>query len=111
MNQADPFAADPSVRAMRAVFAALEAAEAELLGRSGLKAWDPRLRAWRQKARDAFEAAWPSALSQGLARQPEEAAALYLLCLGRLLTAGGLSLPEGALPEVPALAALLEKGS
>jgi len=100
--------ADPAVRAMRLVFAALERAEAGLLDRLEIERLDPRLRAWRERARDRFQAAWPRALAQGLARQPDEAALLYLLALGRALGEEGVELPAGALPDAPELAGLVE---
>ncbi|MCF8032036.1 MAG: hypothetical protein K9K66_02200 [Desulfarculaceae bacterium] len=111
MKRDDPYGADPSVLAMRQVFAALEKNEAAFLRGAGLERLDPRLRAWRQAARDGFETVWPRALSQGLARQPDEAAALYLLCLGAVLRANGLNPPAGALPEHPALEALAREAA
>ena len=96
MSQPDTFGADPSVRALRQVFAALEAAQAGLLARAGISPLEPGLRAWREQARDLFEAAWPRAAAQGLVSDPEAAARLYLLALGQALAAAGAA--PGARP-------------
>ncbi|BEQ16404.1 hypothetical protein [Desulfoferula mesophila] len=111
MNQPDTFGHDPGVRAMRGVFAALEAAQADLLARLGISLWEPELRPWRERARRLFEAAWPRAASQGLVSGPEQAARLYLLALGRVLTEAGRAVPTGALPVDPALARVLTEAA
>ena len=108
MSAGDSWGADPAVRAMRQVFAAMEQSEGELLARLGLTGWDPRLRPWRERAQGLFHGAWARALAQGLARDPQEAAKLYLLALGRVMGAAGLSVPPEALPDDPALAGLVE---
>ncbi len=108
MNGERDWGADPAVQAMRLVFAALERAEAGLLDRLGIEPLDPRLRAWRERARDRFQAAWPRAMAQGMARSPDEAALLYLLALSRAMGEDGLELPAGALPDAPELAGLVE---
>ncbi|MBU4563408.1 MAG: hypothetical protein KMY53_06995 [Desulfarculus sp.] len=107
MSQPDTFGADPSVRAMRRVFAAVEAAQAELLARLGVSALDPELRAWREGALRLFQAAWPRAAAQGLVRGPEQAARLYLLALGRALASAGRPVPPGELPVDPDLERVL----
>ncbi len=109
MSQPDTFGADPSVRALRQVFAALEAAQAELLARADISPLEPGLRAWRERARELFEAAWPRAAARGLVSNPEQAARLYLLALGRALAAAGRPVAPGLLPADPALARLLEE--
>ncbi|MBU4275109.1 MAG: hypothetical protein KKC30_00060 [Proteobacteria bacterium] len=112
MSQPDTFGADPSVRAMRRVFAAIEAAQAELLARLGVSALEPERRAWREGALRRFQAAWPRAAAQGLAAGPEQAARLYLLALGRAMTQAGRPVPPGELPVDPALDRVLgEAGS
>lgn len=109
MSNGDPFGADPSVRALRQVFAALETAQGELLARLGVSPLEPDLRAWRQRARGLFEAAWPRAAAQGLVKGPDEAARLYLLALGRSMALAGRPAAPGVLPGDPALARLLEE--
>ena len=94
----DPWACDPQVRAMRSIFAALEESQAEFLDRLGLAPWEPRLRAWRRRARRRFQAVWPRALERGLARNPQDAAGLYLRCLARSLEAAGAAPRHAAAP-------------
>lgn len=97
LHQADdPWACDPQVRAMRSIFAALEKAQAGFLDQLGLDPWDPRLRAWRSRARRRFRAVWPRVLERGLARDPEGAAGLYLRCLARSLESDGAAPPDAA---------------
>ena len=107
MNHADTFGADPSVRAMRRVFAALEAAQGELLARLGVSSLEPELRSWREQALRMFETAWPLAAAQGLAPGPEQAARLYLLALGRALASAGRPAPPDVLPQEPDLERVL----
>ena len=111
MSQEDAWGADPSVRALREVFAALEEASAGLLARLGVDSLDPRLRPWRERARVLFEAAWPRAMAQGLARRPREAGELYLLALGRALAESGFNLPAGELPARPELAGFIQEAA
>jgi hypothetical protein len=111
VSQGDAWGADPSVRALREVFAALEEASAGLLARLGVDPLDPRLRPWRARARALFEAAWPRAMAQGLARRPQEAASLYLLALGRALAESKVALPPGNLPAQPALAGFIKEAA
>ncbi|MCB2191902.1 MAG: hypothetical protein KQI62_10070 [Deltaproteobacteria bacterium] len=107
MNQPDAFGHDPSVRAMRQVFAAMEAAQAELLARMGIAPLEPELRAWREKALRLFEPAWPRAAAQGLVSGPEQAARLYLLALGRAMAQAGRPVPPEQLPSAPELERML----
>lgn len=107
MSHDDPFEADPSVRATRRVFAALEAAQGDLLARLGISPLEPELRSWREQARRLFEAAWPRAVAQGLVAGAEQAARLYLLALGRALDAASRPVDPGLLPADPALEGLL----
>ncbi|MEW5913046.1 MAG: hypothetical protein AB1814_10850 [Thermodesulfobacteriota bacterium] len=109
MKGADDWGRDPQVQALRRVFAALEQAEAELLNAAGLGPWDPRLRAWREQARQRFMAAWPRALGQGLARQPQAAGRLYALGLAGLLAQAGVAAPLAAQPGDEGLAAALRE--
>lgn len=109
MNQPDTFGADPSVRAMRRVFAALEAAQGELLARLGVSPLEPELRSWREQALRLFQAAWPRAAAQGLVAGPEQAARLYLLALGRALATAGRPAPSADLPGDPDLERVLRE--
>ena len=111
MSQGDTWGRDPRVMATRAVFAAMEAAGKGLLGQAGIGPLDPRLRPWRERARDMFQTAWPQAMGHGLAAEPAGAARLYLLCLSRALAEDGVEAPAGAGPEDEALAAILKEAA
>jgi len=107
VSQPDDWGRDPQVQALRRVFAALERAGKELLAAAGVEPWDPRLRAWREAARRRFQEAWPRALEQGLAREPQAAARLYALGLASVLAHEGLAAPLAAQPGDRDLAAAL----
>lgn len=111
MNQADQFGADPQVRAMRAIFAAMETAQEESLGKAGIGPLDPRLRAWRGQARQSFERAWPRAMSQGLARDPQGAARLYVLILADAMARAGQEAALSPQDGDSRLAALIGQGA
>jgi hypothetical protein len=95
MRESDRWGSEPSVRAMRGVFRAMEEAQKTFLDLLCISPWDPRLRSWRRRARIAFESAWTQASSLGLTVGTEEAATLYIRCLGKILEADGVKVPEG----------------
>jgi predicted trehalose synthase len=107
MTHADDWGKDPSVQAMRRVFRAMEDAQASLLDRLCVSPFDSRLRSWRERARIAFEATYVLAASAGLGPGKEEAADLYIRCLGRILVADGLEIPEKILPRSEGLERIL----
>ncbi len=111
MSQADTWGMDPQVRAMRAVFQAMEEEGQKLLSRAGISPQDPRLRAWRDLARDLFSAAWPRAMRQDLARDPQGAGRLYLLCLARVLKGEGVEAMPEPHPGDDPLSAIIEKAA
>ena len=55
MAVADDWGFDPSVRMMRRVYERIEMVQGELLKRLSISPFDPRLRRWREKARDYLE--------------------------------------------------------
>ena len=98
-REPDDWGRDPQVQRMRLVFAALEESQAGLLKGLGLAWGDPRLAPARSEARACFARAWPRALGRGLAREPGEAAQLYLCCLARGLSRQGVNPPPELLPK------------
>ena len=99
----DEFGRDPAVRAMRRVFASMETVQQQILQAAALSPLDRRLRPWREQALQLFEQAWARAGRRGLARDGDEVAALYALCLAGVLERGRVSVPAGALPRNEAL--------
>ena len=95
----DEFANDPSVRAMRRVFSAMEATQKEFIVNLGLSPFDRRLRRWRERALVVFEASWARTARSGLELSETEAGALYVHCLGKIMTREGLDVPPEILPQ------------
>jgi hypothetical protein len=89
----------PSVRAMRRVFAAMEAAQREFIKNVGLSPFDPRMRRWRERALAAFDASWARSARGGPELNESEAGMLYIHCLGRIIARDGLEVPGEILPR------------
>lgn len=96
---ADEWGRDPSVRAMRRVFASMEAAHKEFIRALGVSPFDLRLRRWRERALSAFDASWARSARAGFELTETEAGTLYVHCLGRIMAREGVDVPEGVLPE------------
>jgi hypothetical protein len=103
----DEWGRDPSVRAMRRVFAAMEEAQKEFIRKVGLSPFDPRLRRWRERALVAFEASWVRAARGGIELSETEAGALYVQCLGKIMTKEGMNVLPEILPESERLKEIL----
>ncbi len=93
------FGRDPAVRTMRRVFARMEAVQQRILQAAALSPLDRRLGPWREQVLQLFEQAWARAGKRGLARDEDEIAALYALCLAGVLVRGKVSVPAEALPR------------
>ena len=109
MPFSDDWGRDPQVRAMRFIFAALEQAQEAFLSQAGIDPWMQSLDRIRFRARDWFERAWPMALERGQAREPDQASALYLLCLKQALLAEGIDPAPSLPPEAGPMQDLLER--
>jgi hypothetical protein len=95
----DEWGRDPSVRAMRGVFAAMEAAQKDFIRNLGLSPFDRRLRRWREMTLAAFDASWARAAAAGVELSEEDAGSLYVRCLGKVLSREGMDVPSGIFPE------------
>ena len=73
----DDWGQDPSVKAMRRIFKAMERRQEHLLQQLDISLLDPRLRQWREKVLDIFESAWMRARQQGILMDEEKAGTLY----------------------------------
>ena len=107
----DTWGQDPSVRAMRQVFAAVEAAEAGFLDAAGITRLDPRLNHWRRAARDSFSRALASLWSLPGGQSQEGAANLFVHCLALVMQRDGVAVPAQALPPDPQIEALAKEMS
>ena len=96
---ADEFGRDPSVRAMRRVFSAMEATQKEFILNLGLSPFDHRLRRWRERALVVFEESWARTARSGLELSETEAGALYVHCLEEIMTREGMDVPPEILPQ------------
>jgi len=97
--QADEWGRDPSVRAMRRVFAAMEAAQNDLIATLSIPPLDQRLRRWRERALAAFEASWARSARAAMDLSESEAGALYVHCLARIMSREGVEVPSEILPQ------------
>ena len=105
----DEFGRDPSVRAMRRVFAAMEAAQGEFIVNLGVPLFDQRLRRWRERALAAFDASWARSARTGVELSETEAGALYVHCLGKIMTMEGMDVPPEILPQSEKLKKILRE--
>jgi hypothetical protein len=105
----DEWGRDPSVRAMRRVFAAMEAAQNEVIKNLGLSSFDHRLRRWRERALAVFDASWARTARTGVELSETEAGALYVQCLGKIMTLEGMDVPPVILPQSEKLKKILSE--
>ncbi len=99
ISSGDEWGRDPSVRVMRQVFHRAEVAQEELLAGLGISPFNSRLRGWRETALELFERAWNTASRRGLFLGEEEAAALYVQCLLRILVKDGVEAAANVEPD------------
>ena len=105
----DEWGRDPSVRVMRQVFHRAEVAQEELLVGLSISPFNPKLRGWREAALELFEQAWSTASRRGLFVNEEEAAALYVQCLLRILVKDGVAGAAKVISEDEKITRLLEE--
>ncbi len=98
-SERDEWGRDPSVRAMRRMFAAMEAAQKGFIRDLGLSPLDPRMRRWRERALAVFDASWVRSARAGVELSETDAGALYVHCLGKIMSREGLEVPDEILPR------------
>jgi len=94
---------------MRQVFHRAEVAQEELLVGLSISPFNPKLRGWREAALELFEQAWSTASRRGLFVGEEEAAALYVQCLLRILVKDGVAGAVKIISEDERIKRLLEE--
>ncbi len=82
---------------MRGVFGLMESFQDRFLEQTGIDRHDPRLRAWRDKAKKNFEQAWAEAAENRIQLRQEQIAAIYLRCLADVMRSDGILIPNDAL--------------
>ena len=109
ISSGDEWGKDPSVRVMRQVFHRAEVAQEGLLVGLSISPFNPRLHSWRETALKLFEQAWNTASRRGLFLGEEEAAALYVQCLLRILVKDGVAGAAKVISEDEKITRLLEE--
>ena len=105
----DEWGRDPTVRAMRRVFAAMEKEQKEFINNLGLSPLDPRMRRWRERALAAFDASWARNARTGVQLSETETGALYVHCLGNIMNREGVDVPAEILPRSEKLQKILRE--
>jgi len=105
----DEWGRDPSVRAMRRVFTAMEKEQKEFINNLGLSPFDPRMRRWRERALAAFETSWARSARIGVQLSETETGELYVLCLERMMAREGMEVPGEVLPRSEKLQKILRE--
>ncbi|MBP1739046.1 MAG: uncharacterized protein H6Q48_1339 [Deltaproteobacteria bacterium] len=105
----DEWGIDPTVRAMRRVFAAMEKEQKEFINNLGLSPLDPRMRRWRERALAAFDASWARNARTGVQLSETETGALYVHCLGNIMNREGIDVPAEILPRSEKLQKILRE--
>jgi hypothetical protein len=90
----DEWGRDPSIRAMRRVFRAMEKSLDDLLEQLDISPFDHRIRSWLEQALARYELAWKEASHKGIRLDEKMASALYDHCLVKVIGAEGIKIPE-----------------
>ena len=99
--------ADPQVRYLRMVFAAIESSQTQFLKDIDISPFDERLRRWRDAALKLFEKAWTLSARRSISSNKEEISNLYLHCLAHFLKLNRIDISQEALPESEDMARLI----
>ncbi len=97
----DDWGQDPSVQAMRRVFAAMDKEQRDLLGALGISPLDPRLRRVRDRARALYELALTRKVQGGERPAESDSAVLYGRCFAHALGNEGIAVPPELLSTDP----------
>jgi len=93
----DEWGRDPSVRAMRSIFKAMEDSLDDLLKQLDISPFDHRVRGWLEQALAKYERAWAKASRMGIRMDEKMATAVYAHCLVKIIGSEGIKIPESLL--------------
>jgi hypothetical protein len=93
----DEWGRDPSIKAMRRVFKAMEKTLDNLLEQLNISPFDHRLRSWLEQALAKYELAWGEASRKGVRMDEKMAPAVYAHCLVRVIGSEEIKIPESLL--------------
>jgi len=93
----DEWGRDPSIKAMRRVFKAMEKSLDNLLEQLNISPFDHRLRSWLEQALVQYELAWGEASRKGVRMDEKMAPAVYAHCLVRVIGSEEIKIPESLL--------------
>lgn len=111
----DEWGRDPSVKAMRRIFKAMEKSLDDLLEQLNISPFDHRIKGWLEQALAKYERAWGEASRRGVTMDEKMAPAVYAHCLVKVIGSEGITIPESRLTvnkdderELSTLLSLLE---
>lgn len=93
----DEWGRDPSVKAMRRIFKAMEKSLNDLLEQLNISPFDHRIKGWLEQALAKYERAWGEASRMGVPMDEKMAPAVYAHCLVKIIGSEGIKIPEGLL--------------
>ena len=93
----DEWGRDPSVRAMRRIFKAMEVSLDDLLKQLKICPFDHRIRGWLEQTLAKYEQVWAEASRLGMRMDEKTGAAAYVHCLVKVISAEGVELPDSRL--------------
>ena len=93
----DEWGRDPSVKAMRRIFKAMEKSLNDLLEQLNISPFDHRIKGWLEQALAKYERAWSEASRMGVLMDEKMAPAVYVHCLVKIIGSEGIKIPEGLL--------------
>ena len=93
----DEWGREPSIKAMRRVFKAMEKSLDNLLEQLNISPFDSRIRGWLEQALAKYELAWGEASRKGIRMDEKMAPAVYAHCLVSVIGSEEIKIPENLL--------------
>jgi len=93
----DEWGRDPSVKAMRRVFNAMEKTLDDHLEQLDVSPFDYRIRGWLEQALANYECVWGEAGRMGVRVDEKMAPKIYSRCLVKVIGLAGIEIPESLL--------------
>ena len=90
----DEWGRDPSVKAMRRIFKAMEISLNDLIEQLNISPFDYRIRGWLDQALAKYERAWGEASRRGVDMDEKMASAVYVHCLVKIIGSEGIKISE-----------------